>query len=206
MERTTVFIQADDPILQAGIAGQLRPYPEVRIVEAADRASATVLLVVADRVTERTLRILRAGRCQGTGLVLVISDIEENEFSAVVEAGASGLVRRREATADRLVTVIRSTAAGEGSVPPDLLGRLLMQYRQRRRSPKATDALPSSGLREREVQVLRLVAEGKDTAQIAAELSYSQRTVKNVIHDVTSRLHLQNRAHAVAYALREGLL
>ena len=51
-----------------------------------------------------------------------------------------------------------------------------------------------------------LVADGFDTAQIAAKLSYSQRTVKNVLHDVTSRLHLNNRSHAVAYALRQGLI
>jgi DNA-binding NarL/FixJ family response regulator len=63
-----------------------------------------------------------------------------------------------------------------------------------------------TGLAEREVEVLRLVADGFDTAQIAAKLSYSQRTVKNVLHDITSRLHLNNRSHAVAYALRQGLI
>jgi len=54
--------------------------------------------------------------------------------------------------------------------------------------------------------VLRLVAEGWDTAQIATKLSYSERTVKNVLHDVTTRLQLRNRSHAVAYAMREGLI
>ncbi|WP_390624121.1 response regulator transcription factor [Fodinicola feengrottensis] len=63
-----------------------------------------------------------------------------------------------------------------------------------------------SGLAEREVQVLRLVADGFDTEEIAQKLSYSQRTVKNVLHDVTSRLHLRNRSHAVAYALKHGLI
>lgn len=206
MERTTVVIEADDSILQAGIAGQLRPYPQVRVVDPSDRATAAVVLVVTDRVTEHILRLLRSGRRQGSGLVLVVSDIDDIDFTAVVEAGVIGLVRRREATPDRLVTVIRSTAAGEGAVPADLLGLLLTQYRQERSCRQAVQTLPASGLRDREVQVLRLIAEGKDTAQIAAQLSYSQRTVKNVIHDVTSRLHLQNRTHAVAYALREGLL
>jgi DNA-binding NarL/FixJ family response regulator len=54
--------------------------------------------------------------------------------------------------------------------------------------------------------VLRLVAEGFDTAHIAMQLSYSERTVKNVLHDLTTRLQLRNRSHAVAYALREGLI
>ena len=61
-------------------------------------------------------------------------------------------------------------------------------------------------LADREVEVLRLVADGFDTAEIATRLSYSQRTVKTVLHDVTTRLQLRNRSHAVAYALREGLI
>ena len=54
--------------------------------------------------------------------------------------------------------------------------------------------------------MLRLVADGCDTAEIAAALAYSERTVKNVIHDVTTRLRLRNRSAAVAYAVREGLI
>ena len=54
--------------------------------------------------------------------------------------------------------------------------------------------------------MLRLVADGHDTAEIATELSYSQRTVKNILHDLTTRLQLKNRSHAVAYAVREGLI
>ncbi|HWB72974.1 MAG TPA: helix-turn-helix transcriptional regulator [Egibacteraceae bacterium] len=61
-------------------------------------------------------------------------------------------------------------------------------------------------LNRREVEVLRLVAEGLDTAEIANHLSYSERTIKNVIHDATMRLNLRNRTHAVAYALRQGLI
>lgn len=62
------------------------------------------------------------------------------------------------------------------------------------------------GLRDREIAVLRLVAEGMDTAEIARRLAYSERTVKNILHDVTTRLELRNRSHAVAYALREGFI
>jgi DNA-binding CsgD family transcriptional regulator len=54
--------------------------------------------------------------------------------------------------------------------------------------------------------VLRLVADGYDTAEIARKLAYSERTVKNVLHNITARLHLRNRPHAVAYALRQGFI
>jgi DNA-binding CsgD family transcriptional regulator len=58
----------------------------------------------------------------------------------------------------------------------------------------------------REIEILRLVAEGLDTAEIAVKLAYSERTVKNALHDVTTRLQLRNRSHAVAYALKQGLI
>jgi DNA-binding NarL/FixJ family response regulator len=61
-------------------------------------------------------------------------------------------------------------------------------------------------LTERELKVLRLVADGFDTAEIARELAYSERTIKDILHQVTTRLDLRNRTHAVAYALRTGAL
>ncbi len=70
----------------------------------------------------------------------------------------------------------------------------------------APRGLTFTGLTDREVDVLRLVADGYDTTQIAETLCYSARTVKNVIHDVTTRFNLKNRSHAVAYAMREGLI
>src|SRR5436309_792731 len=66
--------------------------------------------------------------------------------------------------------------------------------------------ITSTGLYPREVEVLRLMAEGLDTTQIAHRLVYSERTVKNVLHGLMTRMHLRNRPHAVAYALREGLI
>ena len=61
-------------------------------------------------------------------------------------------------------------------------------------------------LTPREIDVLRLMADGLDTNEIAGELCYSERTVKNVIYGVTHRLKLRNRSHAVAYALRTGMI
>ena len=63
-----------------------------------------------------------------------------------------------------------------------------------------------AGFTEREIDVLKLVAEGCDTAEIANRLAYSQRTIKNILHDVTTRFNLRNRAHAIAYALRAGVI
>nr|WP_269327708.1 helix-turn-helix transcriptional regulator [Kineosporia mesophila] len=66
--------------------------------------------------------------------------------------------------------------------------------------------LTPSGLERREVEVLALIADGLDTAEIAERMQYSERTVKNILSGVMARLGLRNRSHAVAYALRAGLL
>jgi DNA-binding NarL/FixJ family response regulator len=63
-----------------------------------------------------------------------------------------------------------------------------------------------AGLEAREADVLRLLAEGLGTPEIAARLNYSERTVKNIIHGVLTRWSLRNRAHAVAFALRNGAI
>jgi DNA-binding NarL/FixJ family response regulator len=70
----------------------------------------------------------------------------------------------------------------------------------------APRGLTFSGLTEREVKVLRLLADGMDTTEVGRQLFLSERTVKNVVHDIMSRLNLRNRTHAVAYALRQGLI
>jgi DNA-binding NarL/FixJ family response regulator len=125
---------------------------------------------------------------------------------AGVEAGACGLLRRVDAVPERLVEAIQSAAAGDGTVPSDLLGRLLEHVGRLQRQVLAPNGLTLAGLTEREIDVLRLVAEGLDTSEIASTLAYSERTIKNVIHDVTARLNLRNRSHAVAYAVRQGLI
>ncbi len=164
-------------------------------------------MVVADAVDEETLTTLRSLKRQGRSrAVLIATQLGDGDLVRAVEAGVVGLIRRAEARPDRLVAAIRAAAAGEGTVPPDLLGKLLDEVGRLQRTVLGPRGIPFSGLAAREVEVLRLVAEGWGTAQIARKLSYSERTVKNVLHDVTTRLQLRNRSHAVAYAMREGLI
>jgi len=205
-EQLTVYVHADDPILRAGLASQLRPRPEVKVIDAPEPGRTSVALVVADRVAEPTLRTLRSLQRVGARLVLVVAELDDSDLVAAVEAGVAGVVRRAEASPDRLINVVQAAAVGDGALPPDLLGRLLNQVGKLQRQVLWPRGLTFGGLAEREIEVLRLVADGMDTAEIAAKLSYSQRTIKNILHDITSRLHLRNRSHAVAYALRHGLI
>ncbi len=204
MERIAVHVHARDPISRAGVVSQLRPRPEVKIVEADEADSATVMLDVVEDQTVQLIRV--SSRAGSTRVVLVAARIDDQDLVTVVEAGVVGVLRRGEATPERLVKVIHAAAAGEGTVPPDMLGRLLNEVGRVQRQVLSPRGLSFSGLAAREIEVLRLVADGYDTGEIAHALSYSERTVKNVLHDVTNRLALRNRSHAVAYAMRQGFL
>lgn len=205
--RVPVYVYADDSILQAGVISQLRMRSEVVVVDGANLESAKVAVLAADVLDETTMRTLHAlQRGFSPRVVLVLRVIDDATLVAAAEGGISGLLRRGDATPDLLVRTIQKVVAGEGVVPPDLLGRLLGQVGALQRQVLAPRGLHFSGLSDREVQVLRLVADGHDTSEIAQHLCYSQRTVKNVLHDITTRLQLRNRSHAVAYAVREGLI
>ncbi len=202
-----VIVCAADPLSRAGIVSQLRKAQGFLVVSEEEAPEGAVALVVADEVEATVTGQLRALRGHGVSrVVLLVSRVDDKALLAAAEAGVTGVVRRSEATPGNLSAAIRSAAAGEGSLPPDLLGRLLRQVGQLQRQVLSPRGLTLSGLTERETAVLRLLAEGLDTAEVGRHLFYSERTVKNIIHDVTSRLELRNRAHAVAYAIREGLI
>ena len=199
------YVHARDPISQAGVVAQLRMRPEIRVVDSA--AEAAVAVMIADTVDESTTRELRAMREDGQPrLMLVATAVDDAALVAAAEAGVAGLLRRSDANSEMLVRTIIKVGSGEGEVPPDLLGRLLEQVGRLQRQVLAPRGLTFSGLTPRETQVLRLVADGFDTGEIALRMCYSERTVKNVLHDLTTRLQLRNRTHAVAYAVRGGLI
>jgi DNA-binding NarL/FixJ family response regulator len=202
-----VAVRATDPLSRAGITSQLRRSQGFTVAGDDDPPDDAVALVVAEDVDAEVLGEMRALRGRGLRrIVLLVSRVDDRTLLAAAEAGVTGVLRRSEATAGNLAAAIRSAAAGEGSLPPDLLGRLLRQVGQLQRQVLSPRGLTFTGLTEREASVVRLLADGYDTAEIARRLFYSERTVKNIIHDITSRLELRNRTHAVAYAIREGLI
>src|SRR5262249_3057740 len=123
-----------------------------------------------------------------------------------VEGGVAAVIRCSGASQDRLVHAITAMTRGEAVLPGDLVGRLLDHVGQLQRSMLDPNGPALSTLSAREADMLRLVSEGFGTAQNAAQTSYSERTVKNVLHELTPRLQLRNRAHAVGYAMRHGLI
>ncbi len=207
LHRVGTYVDAFDPILKAGVVSHLRPRPEVKILTETEREGAEVTVIVVDRPDDRAITLLKCyQRSSETRLVLVAGELADGDVVAAAEAGVVALLRRHDATADRLVGAITGAACNEGTIPADLLGQLLGQVGALQRGVLAPRGLAFNGLATREIEVLRLVADGCDTSEIADRLAYSERTVKNVLHDITSRLQLRNRSHAVAFAMRRGLI
>lgn len=205
--RLAVRVVASDPVSESGVRAQLRGRPELRVLEPDDDAPAQVTIAVTDEVDEAAVRTMKTARREAqSAVVLVATRVDDGGLLAAVEAGAGAIVPRSEATPERLACAATSVAEGRGDVSSDLLGRLLDQVGHLQRTVLSGRGYRPTGLSEREVMILRLIADGADTSEIAGSLSYSERTVKNVIHDITTRLQLRNRSHAVAYALRHGLI
>jgi DNA-binding NarL/FixJ family response regulator len=206
-ERVTVAVYAADPILRAGVVQQLRQRPEVDLLADADAEGAQVSLVVVDQVGDDVTALLHRLRLNSaTRVGLVVGTLGSGALQRVIEGGVSAVLRRAEADQDRLVHLVLATANGEGVLPGDLLGQLLSHVGSLQRSALDPQGLSLSTLTTREADMLRLVSEGLDTAEIARKTAYSERTVKNVLHEIITRLQLRNRTHAVGYALRNGLI
>ena len=204
---TRVRVRATDPVSEAGVASQLRVQHDLEVLSSDSPARPDVVVLVADRVDEPTASAIRTTRdAGGPRVVLVVGAMDGVEVLTAVEAGVAAIVRRTEATPDRLSTAIRAAATGDGHLPPDLLGRLLQQVGDAQRRAPAPAGLTFGGLTQRELTVLRLIADGYSTSEIATRMAYSERTIKNSIHDLVSRFHLRNRTHAVAFAVRQGLI
>lgn len=199
-----MHILAADPISRLGIAGQLRGSREVQVVADSD-PTATVVLAVADTVDDVLLRRLRTlHRAHGMAVVLVIGHVDPRTLLSIVEAGVSAVVPRGEATPERLVRAMRASGEGKAELPPQLVRTLLDHVGRLNRDVLEPRGLSFAGLTQRERDVLELVADGLSTREVALKLCYSERTIKNILQDLTVRLNLKNRTQAVAYAVRNG--
>jgi DNA-binding NarL/FixJ family response regulator len=205
--RTSVFVYADDPVSQAGLEQLLRLRSEIYVVASGQIDDARVAVVACEEVDEAAIRTIRGIQRDGCPRVLLVAThLDEEGILAASEAGTLGMLRRTDATPERLAMVVAHVADGHASVPTDLVGSLLAAVRRLQRGTALDQLGPVPSLSEREREVLRLLAEGRDTLEIASTLCYSERTVKGVIHGITTRLQLRNRSHAVAYALRNALI
>jgi DNA-binding NarL/FixJ family response regulator len=136
-------------------------------------------------------------------LVLTISDQDADVMDAIL-AGACGYLLK-DSTIDELMAGIAAAAQGESLVSPAIAAKVLQRLRATSTSPREAETIRSE-LSDREIQVLKLIANGKDNAMIAAELHISPKTVKNHISNILMKLQIDNRIQAAVYAVRSGLV
>jgi DNA-binding NarL/FixJ family response regulator len=205
-----VAVLAGDQLTRDGVVAGLASQPAVEVYLGERQRSARVLLTVADLVTDEVLggieRFGQASRHRDLAVVLVAQEIREHHVLRAVELGLAGLLPRRDAGFDQVARAVVAAASGRAELPAAVTRRLLEQLRGVQRDVLGPRGLTVSGFTDRELEVLRLLAEGLDTGEVALKLNYSQRTVKNIIYGVMSRFGLRNRTHAVAYAIRAGAL
>jgi DNA-binding NarL/FixJ family response regulator len=198
-----VSVQTRDPISEFGVLAQLRYQPEV--VVAGPGVCPAVLVAILDSADEDAVRWLKALHADGgLPIVLIIGRVDPRALVCLVESGVCGVLNRVDATGERLVRAIQLAAMGNGDLPPELVRHLLDHVGQLSRNLLAPRGLSFAGLTGRERDVLQLIAEGLSTREVAVRLAYSERTIKNVIQDLTLRLNVRNRTQAVAYAVRNG--
>jgi DNA-binding NarL/FixJ family response regulator len=214
---TSILLVDDQELVREGLRLVLESEPDLRVVgEAGDGEAGVrealrlrpdvVLMDVrmpgVDGLTA-TRRLLKAGRTGPKVLVLTTFDLDEYVFEAL-KAGASGFLLK-DAPRRHLLHAVRGVAAGDAVLDPSLTRRLVEEFVAR---PPAAAGLPETlrRLTERELDVLRLVAEGRSNAEVAAGLTVAETTVKTHVASLLAKLGLRDRVQAVVLAYECGLV
>jgi len=204
----TVAIVAQDPITGQGAAAFLRERSEIRVLTAERQPEAEVVLILVETVTEATFRLMEriadGSAHDSPRLVLVGDGVREHQVLRAITGGLVTVVSRREADFGRVLRAVIEAGDGVLQAPGVTLGWMVGQLRLIQQDVLEPDVPAAAGLEDRELAVLKLLADGLGTPEIAVQLCYSERTVKNIIHGVLTRLRLRNRTQAVAYAVRCG--
>jgi DNA-binding NarL/FixJ family response regulator len=136
-------------------------------------------------------------------VVLTISDQDSDVMDAIL-AGACGYLLK-DSSVQELMRGITSAAVGESLISPHIASKVLQRVRASTTLPQGADTIRAE-LSEREIEVLKLIANGKDNAMIAGELHISPKTVKNHISNILMKLQIENRIQAAVYAVRSGIV
>jgi NarL family two-component system response regulator LiaR len=206
-----VLITDDHSIVRKGIRALLATEPDIEVVgEAGDGAEAATQalalrpdVILMDLVMpkvdgiEATRRIL--AQQPGMRILVLTSFAADDKVFPAIKAGALGYLLK-DSGPEELVQAIHQVYRGEPSLEPSIARKVLLELSQPPKTP-----LTAEPLTEREVDVLRLVAQGRSNRDIAEELVITEMTVRTHVSNILGKLHLASRTQAALYALREGL-
>jgi DNA-binding NarL/FixJ family response regulator len=210
-----VVVADDQAAVREGLAIMLGLLDDVEVVgEAADGEEA--LRLVAEHAPDVVLMDLRMPRCDGveatgriraehpaTQVVVLTTYADDEHILAALRAGARGYLTK-DSTRVQIAQAVRTAAAGQSVLDPQVQQRLLAAAAGGG-TPVAT-AAPPDGLTARELEVLRLIAAGLSNREIAGRLYVGEATVKSHINRLFAKTAVRDRAQAVQYAYRHGLV
>lgn len=208
--RLSLAVLADDRITYDGASSYFGQCDRVRVVPADSRALAEIIVLFAHTVTEQTLARMRQALSESerpdTQVILVAEAISEPQLLRAVRYGLVGFLPRGQTSMGEVLRATLGAQQGRSELPDRLVKLLMDQIRAIHQDALERRGSGPGGFDDRDIDVLRLLADGVDTAGIAAKLNYSERTIKNILARMMLRNGLRNRAHVIAYAMRAGAL
>src|ERR671931_943197 len=215
LEDVRVLIVDDHDLFRSGLRNLLED-EGVQIVGEASGGAEAVRIVreIAPDVVVMDLNMPGMGGVEATRhittlapltrvVMLTISD-QDNDVIDAILAGACGYLLKDSSIQD-LMAGIRAAALGESLISPTIAAKVLQRLRASSTRPEIETTIRAE-LSDREIEVLKLIANGKDNAMIAAELHISNKTVKNHISNILMKLQIENRIQAAVYAVRSGIV
>ncbi len=218
MSRVRVVLVDDHALMRQGISTILSAQADLEVVGEASSGEEAIEVVRRTRPDvvcmdvempgigglEATRRLVADSEV--TAHVLMLTTFEREDYLlAALEAGASGFLLKN-ARPENLVDGVRAIAAGEALLAPELTRAVIERAVARERTPSAPTGVMPEQLTEREVEVLRLMAQGLSNDEIAERLVVGRATVKTHVSNVLMKLSLRDRVQAVAFAYRSGLV
>jgi DNA-binding NarL/FixJ family response regulator len=214
-EPIRVAVVDDQELFRRGLTMLLGVEDDIEVVgEAGDGVAATEL--AASAVPDVILMDVRMPKRSGIEACVAIKEVaptariimltvsdEEADLYDAVKNGASGYLLK-DSSIDEVAQAIRVVADGQSLISPSMAIKLLDEFKQMSRSDR--QQVPTPRLTERELEVLKLVAQGLNNREIAKRLFISENTVKNHVRNILEKLQLHSRMEAVMYAVREKLL
>jgi NarL family two-component system response regulator LiaR len=212
-DEITVLLVDDHAMVRQGVRAFLATQPDLSVVaETGSGAEAVTLaaqyvpdVVLMDLImpdmdgVEATRRVKQASpRSQ---VVVVTSYHEDEHIFPALRAGALSYLLK-DLGPEELASAIRKAAAGEAVLHPRVAARVIKELQ----GARAEKVNPFTELSERELEVLKLIADGMSNAEMAAKLVLSEKTIKGHVSNILSKLHLVDRTQAAVYAWREGIV